>query len=134
MIRVVIDTNVLVSTLLTERGAEASVFSFIESGDLLWCVSEPILAEYRAVLSRPKFSRIPAERREEVFRSFALARIFAPGATVIESPDEPDNRFLECAEDAAAEFLVTGNARHFPKRWKQTRVVNARQFLKAMEE
>jgi predicted nucleic acid-binding protein len=43
--------------------------------------------------------------------------------------DEPDNRFLECAEAAGAEFLVTGNKRHFPQRWKTTRVANAREVL-----
>jgi uncharacterized protein len=134
MIRVVIDTNVLISALLTERGAEASVFSFIESGHLLWCVSEPILDEYRAVISRPKFSGVSTERREEVLSSFSVAKMFAPEASVVASPDEPDNRFLECAEVAAAEYLVTGNARHFPKRWEQTRIVNARQLVKALEE
>jgi predicted nucleic acid-binding protein len=97
-------------------------------------VSEPILAEYRAVLSRPKFSRVSAERRADVLSSFSIARVYAPEAPVAESPDEPDNRFLECAEAAAAEYLVTGNARHFPKRWKRTRIVNARQFLNALEE
>ena len=42
---------------------------------------------------------------------------------------EPDNRFLECAEAAQADFLVTGNKRHFPKQWKATKVVNARELL-----
>jgi predicted nucleic acid-binding protein len=42
---------------------------------------------------------------------------------------DADNRFLECAGAAEAEFLVTGNKRHFPKRWKKTRVVNARGLL-----
>jgi predicted nucleic acid-binding protein len=45
------------------------------------------------------------------------------------SPDEPDNRVLECAEAATADFLVTGNKRHFPKRWKNTGVVNARELF-----
>jgi hypothetical protein len=45
------------------------------------------------------------------------------------SPDEADNRFLECAETVDAEFLITGNKRHFPKTWKGTKVVNAREFL-----
>jgi predicted nucleic acid-binding protein len=42
---------------------------------------------------------------------------------------EPDNRFLECAELAGAEFLVTGNKRHFPIDWKPSKIVNAREFI-----
>src|ERR1017187_7101893 len=49
--------------------------------------------------------------------------------TVSASPDEADNRFLECAEAAGVDFLVTGNKKHFPKRWKTTEVVNARELL-----
>jgi predicted nucleic acid-binding protein len=43
--------------------------------------------------------------------------------------DPADNRFIECAEGAKADYLVTGNKRHFPKRWRQTTVVNARELL-----
>jgi predicted nucleic acid-binding protein len=59
-------------------------------------------------------------------RSCVLVR---PLYTVSVSPDDSDNRFLECAEAANADFLVTGNKRHFPKRWKETEVVNARELL-----
>ena len=59
----------------------------------------------------------------------SASALFDPTHTVSASPDEPDNRFLECAEAAGADFLVTGNKRHFPKRWKRTEVVNARELL-----
>jgi predicted nucleic acid-binding protein len=45
------------------------------------------------------------------------------------SPDEQNNRVLECAEAAAADFLITGNKRHFPKRWKATQILNARELF-----
>ena len=48
---------------------------------------------------------------------------------VSESTPDSDNRFPECAEAARADFLVTGNRRHCPKRWKKTQVVNARELL-----
>ena len=44
-------------------------------------------------------------------------------------PDGDDNRFLECAAAAEADYLVTGNKRHFPMQWKKTRIVNARELL-----
>jgi predicted nucleic acid-binding protein len=43
--------------------------------------------------------------------------------------DTDDNLFLECADAARADYLVTGNQRHFPKFWKQTKVVTSREFL-----
>jgi predicted nucleic acid-binding protein len=59
-------------------------------------------------------------------------QLFVPMMTRSESPDEDDNRFLELAEAASAQYLVTGNKRHFPDRWKQTRIVNAREFLEIL--
>jgi predicted nucleic acid-binding protein len=52
-----------------------------------------------------------------------------PTRRVSVSPDEPDNRFLECADAAQSDYLITGNKRHFPKQWKTTSIVNAREFL-----
>ena len=53
-------------------------------------------------------------------------------ADLTESVDDADNRFLECAEAAHVDFLVTGNKRHFPKRWNETRVVNARELVESI--
>jgi uncharacterized protein len=95
-------------------------------------VSPPILQEYQAVLSRRKF-RLSAQRLDEFlfpFRNFATA--FNPRGQLAVSPDESDNRFLECAEAANADFLVTGNLRHFPERHGVTRIVDARTFLNVL--
>ena len=43
--------------------------------------------------------------------------------------DLQDNMFLECADAARADYLVTGNVRHFPKFWKKTKVITSREFL-----
>ena len=43
--------------------------------------------------------------------------------------DPDDNKFLECADAARADYLVTGNQRHFPKFWKSTKIITAREFL-----
>ena len=48
--------------------------------------------------------------------------------TVIDA-DEPDARLLECAEAAGADYLVTGNTRHFPKTFKNTIIFNPKQFV-----
>jgi uncharacterized protein len=130
MTKVVIDTNVLVSALLKEHGAEAAVLFRVADKRLRWFISPPVLAEYKEVLGRPRFSRIPrpyidalltlAERRAE---------LVTPTFKLTVSRHEPDNRFYECAHAAGADYLVTGNRRHFPKDLPPTKIVNARELL-----
>lgn len=59
----------------------------------------------------------------------AVAELFEPTSTLTVSGDEADNRFLECAETAKADYLVTGNIRHFSAAWGRTRVITARQLI-----
>ena len=93
------------------------------------CLSVPILDEYRRVLLYPRLKFVPSEVDRFLARLRGSSIIVAPTRTLSVSSDEPDNRFLECTETAGADFLVTGNRRHFPKQWKMTRVVNARELF-----
>jgi uncharacterized protein len=129
MIRVVIDTNVLVSALLKARGKEPAVLSAVADKKALWCVSPAILAEYEDVLRRPKFSAIPRPYIDALLTLAASAEVVVPSVAVTASPHEPDNRFLECAEAVCADYLVTGNTRHFPAQHGTTKVVTPRRFL-----
>ena len=97
-------------------------------------MSDPVIAEYREVISRPKFSAVRPERVQSLLASLSLATVLIPVAKITESPDELDNRFLECAEAAQADYLVTGNKRHFPQQWKKTRIINARELLQALKK
>jgi predicted nucleic acid-binding protein len=56
----------------------------------------------------------------------------AGGIGVCSDPD--DDMFLECAEAAGADYLVTGNKRHFPDSWKKTKIVTAREFVTMMAD
>jgi uncharacterized protein len=127
--RIVLDTNVLVSALLSAHGNEALVLRLALSGAFEIGVSATILSEYRNVLERPRF-KIGRPKLTALFSHLKTrATLVHPLQTVKASPDETDNRFLECAETIAAEFLITGNKRHFPSTWKVTKIVNAREFL-----
>lgn len=129
MIRVVLDTNVLVSAMLSRRGNEAHVLRLAHLGIFQICISQPILEEYRSVLYRPEFrqSRLDLEELLAFLRgeSFLVVPEFELSASI----HRDDNRFMECAETANADFLVTGNKRHFPPSWKSTKIVNARELL-----
>ena len=129
MIPVVIDTNILVSALLQPEGLPAAVLICALSGQVQLCVSDIVFAEYDDVIRRPQFKR-PLEVIEGALQSIrALALWVKPRFTVVECSDPDDNIFLECAQAAVADYLVTGNRRHFPSRWKKTQVISARELI-----
>ncbi len=129
---VVLDTNVVVSAVLTSAGLERFVLNLALAGRVQWIVSAPILAEYETVLLRPKF---PFDRRQvkallrRIRRDSLLVR---PASRANLASDPDDNMFLDCARAGDADYLVTGNARHFPARWHGTHIVNARELLVAL--
>jgi|SRR5271157_24942 len=129
MARVVLDTNIVVSACLTPGGATATIVELALLGAFTLCLSPAVLAEYREVLAREKFSR-QQERIHVLLEGLEdVALAVTPEHTLTISPDEEDNRLLECAEAARAEFLVTGNPKHFPASFENTRVVTPRDFL-----
>jgi putative PIN family toxin of toxin-antitoxin system len=129
MNRLVLDTNVVVSALLAPGGNEAAVLRIALAGGATICLSPSIVAEYRAVLARPAFRFDPRKIAEFLRLMDEHAEYCQPRRRATGSPDEADNRFLECAESAGANFLVTGNRRHFPRWWKETEIVSARELL-----
>jgi putative PIN family toxin of toxin-antitoxin system len=127
MPRVVLDTNVVVSAHLNPAGLERAVLNWaLDQG---FFVSEPVLKEYRDVLLRTKFKIDPDLTTESLGLIRRRATLVSPTRRVTESRDPFDNRFLECAEAAAADYLITGNKRHFPASYGNIRVVTAREFL-----
>jgi putative PIN family toxin of toxin-antitoxin system len=129
LVRVVLDTNVLISACLKPDGLEARVAAMAASGEIEACVTDEVFAEYRDVLRRDKF-RAWRDAAETLLDAFTKrTRAVTAGAPVQAAGDEDDNRFLECAAAAGAEYLITGNLRHYPPQWGCTRIVNARGFL-----
>lgn len=112
--RVVYDTNVLVSAALKPGSIPAILVSLALAQRVHLCVSPPILAEYTAVLHRPKFGFEDSSIAVLLENLTRTALLVHPTRHLTVASDEADNRFLECAVEASAAFLVTGNLRHFP--------------------
>jgi len=127
--RVVLDTNVIVSALLVPNGTQAVILSLALRGYLALYVSPPLLAEYEEVLRRPRLKLQPLQIEAALAAIRNLALAVTPTQTLSVSAHESDNRFLECAEAAGADYLATGNTRHFPPSYKRTKIVTGRQFL-----
>jgi uncharacterized protein len=130
--RAVIDTNVIVSALLKPQGLEDQVLRLALAGRLLLCTSPAVLAEYARVLLSPKFKLRPEEIGTALNNLEKAGRLVHPTETLRIPEDESDNRFYECAAAAQADFLITGNLKHFRKDYKSTKVVNARHLLDLM--
>jgi putative PIN family toxin of toxin-antitoxin system len=129
MIRVVIDTNILVSALLQPEGLPAAVLMLALSGEVQLCVSAAVFAEYDEVIRRPRLKR-SADVIEGTLRSIRKLGVWVkPNVRVEECSDPDDNIFLECAQAGEADYLVTGNKRHFPDGWKKTKVIGARELI-----
>ncbi|MGP0073800.1 MAG: putative toxin-antitoxin system toxin component, PIN family [Bryobacteraceae bacterium] len=94
----------------------------------------PLLAEHEEVLRRPRLKLQPRHIDAALAAIRKVAHPVAPTQTLSISAHESDNRFLECAQAAGADYLVTGNTRHFPQTNKGTKVVTGRQFLDTLAE
>jgi putative PIN family toxin of toxin-antitoxin system len=129
---VVLDTNVVVSAHLKQDGLERFVLDLALSGFIRMFISDEIFEEYSGVQCRPRLGISQPLARNSLNLIKQAASNVRPKLVVDRSCDPDDNKFLECAAEASADYLVTGNKRHFPKRWRATRVVNAREFLQEL--
>ena len=128
-LRLVIDTNVLVSAAIKPAGLQRTVFLIAISKPARLYVSRPILLEYAEVLARPEL-RIRKGLRLQLLQLIKNhGHTVSPDRRLEVTTDPADNIFLECADAARADYLVTGNQKHFPKFWKSTKVVTSREFV-----
>ena len=128
--RVVLDTNVLVSGLLTPFGTCGDIVRMLTSDEILLCVDGRILLEYAEVLHRPQLEIDPQKADVVMAYIQSESQVHATVPLAASLPDADDNAFLEVAVSAAAECLVTGNLKHYPKRCRAgVRVLSPRQFL-----
>ena len=88
-----------------------------------------MVAEYRDVLSRPKFIGIRVIADETLNAFERAATMVQPKTTLQICKDDDDNRFLECAAAAEADYLISGNLRDYPASFGTIQIVNARRFF-----
>lgn len=135
MIKIVLDTNVLVSALLKPGSTPELIISMIRQKQILLCLSKDIFAEYSEVLNRDKFKGLDRKKVKELLSKLKKdAMWIEPHASVdVIKADPDDNRFLECTLEARADFLVTGNIHHFSfKKFHGTQITTPRKFLYIM--
>ena len=128
-LRLVIDTNILVSAALKPDGLQRTVLLLAITKPARLYVTDAILTEYRDVLARPEL-RIRKGLRLQLLQLIKNhAQVVKPTRPLHAAKGPSDDKFLECADAARADYLVTGNQRHFPKFWKKTKVITSREFI-----
>jgi putative PIN family toxin of toxin-antitoxin system len=128
-LRLVLDTNIVISAALKPEGLQRTVLLLAITKPANLYISDAILAEYQEVLARPELQIRKGLRQQllQLIRSHAYRVV--PMQSLEVTGDPEDNKFLECADAARADYLVTGNQRHFPRFWKKTTVITSREFL-----
>jgi putative PIN family toxin of toxin-antitoxin system len=129
MIRVVLDTNIIVSAHPKPGSLPDAVLNLALNGFVALRVSDAVLAEYEEVLSRPRLRINPAIAADVITRIKERSVVVYPAERISVSADPDDNLFLECAKCARADFLITGNLRDFPPAWENTRIISVREFF-----
>jgi len=111
----VLDTNVLVSGLLTAHGAPAQLLRLITGALERLAFDQRILEEYRLVLSRPRV-RITMDEIDQVLEAIEHdGNLVVARPLRLKLPDRADLPFIEIAVSAGKIPIVTGKLRHFPK-------------------
>jgi putative PIN family toxin of toxin-antitoxin system len=108
--RVIVDTNVVISAVISENSIPDIVFNRVFLKYSLLC-SNPVFNEYEDRLMLPKFDKYTSiERRISVLNDIKRAAIFFnPLITITDCRDPKDNKFLELAIAANADCIVSGD-------------------------
>lgn len=107
--KVIIDTNVLVSAALKDKNPEAVILFVASQPDIEWIVSPAIMAEYKDVVARKKFG-LPQESLLKWFQILDSLTVTIDVDTEFEFVrDRTDAKFLACALVSEAEFFITGD-------------------------
>jgi putative PIN family toxin of toxin-antitoxin system len=128
-LRLVIDTNVVVSAALKPEGMQRTVVLLAMSKPARWYVSDAIESEYAVVLARPELKIRRGLRLQLLQLIENHTRVVKPSRLRQVTSDPADNMFVECADAARADYLITGNQRHFPTFWKNTKIITSSEFL-----
>jgi len=133
---VVADTNVIVSGIISSKGAPAKVLDLFLRGEIMLCFNEGMLAEIERVLSYPKIKeKYGIEENEisnllQIFIRYGFLVSSSPISNVIEK-DPTDNVILQCAVDAEADFIVTGDTHLLElKSYSGIPIISAGEYLK----
>ncbi len=131
MIYAVIDTNVIVSALITKNSEAATihVIRAVLNGEVVPIYNKAILREYKEVLKRKKFHLDKSVVDSMISYLIAFGVAEEQIHTDLVFPDEDDRVFYEVSLSNDDAYLVTGNLKHYPRTIK---VLTPSEFVKLL--
>jgi putative PIN family toxin of toxin-antitoxin system len=139
MIRVVLDTNIIISATILRKGHSAQVLDLWREEKIELAVSLPILEEMRKVLKRARIIKQQSMAQQDVkalIEGFRESGVLTAGRLDLEvvKEDPEDDKFIICAVEAGADYIVTGDTHLLKlKEYQGIRIVPPREFLRLME-
>lgn len=128
----VIDTNVIVSSLIQRSYPYKIIYELFINDKFMLCVSEELMSEYYEVLSRTKFAKFPDffGKAENLLADIETkATKIVPSVKFDLISDKDDNMILELADECKADFIITGNTNDFTfSEFKQTKIVSPKEY------
>ena len=132
MQKIVIDTNVIVSSLIQKSYPYLIINELFVEDKFQLCISEELMAEYYEVLSRPKFIKYPDFylRAEATLIDIERKAIkYKPNVKLNLISDKDDNMILELADECSADFVITGNTLDFTfPTYKNTKIISPMEY------
>ena len=140
MLRVVLDTNVFVSSVLSVHGLPAQVLNAWRKGRYMLVTSPAIIAEIVAVLEFPRICKKYLIRQEDIEQIVDLLKtdtILVPGRAAVKGSgvqDPKDEMFLACAVDAKADCRVSGDSHLLDLRtYRDIPILTVKEFAEKLE-
>lgn len=135
-LKIVLDTNVLISGTLTPFNPPGQILLALAKPNFLkLLISKDIFNEYQNVLNRKKFNLNKTKINELLKHLKRISMIIAPKIKLHILEDIEDNKFLECAQEGEADYIITDDIKHFKslKKYKTAKIIIPADFLNIIE-
>lgn len=138
MVKVVLDTNVIISAALSSDGNPGIIFEMLISGMIKNFTTQEIIDEVREVLERPRISELLLLKDKEFILSTyeTLSEKIEPSITLnLVQSDPDDNKFIDCAVNAAVNYLISGDSHLLKLNDVQgIKIVSPTEFIQVMQQ
>lgn len=137
MRKVILDTNIIVSALISNSIPTKILYELVLNQKVKTCLSDAIFEEYLEVMNREKFSRYPnfkAKADIVLNKLREISKFYKTDRKIELLTDTSDNKFLELAAVSSADYLITGNTLDFRiTQFEYTRILTPREYWDEFE-
>jgi len=132
MLKIIIDTNVIISALISQSYPFKIINDFVFNERVLVCLSSDILEEYLNVLSRDKFQKYNKFYENSILLLkylYKYSDLHIPNTKIDILEDKSDNKFLDLAFVSNADYIITGNYNDFTiDKFRNTKIISVKDF------